>query len=569
MDTDTTQYPEIMKKKTKIILLALAIPLSAFIYMGAGDPYFEISKNLDIFASLYRELNTNYVDETKPGELMKTGIEAMLASLDPYTNYIAESDIEDYRFMTTGQYGGIGALIQKRGDDVIITETYDDFPAQMNGLLIGDRIVTIDGKDVTGKKTDEISEFLKGQAGTEVSIKVLRGTDKDVNTLNFKLKRAEIKIHDVPFYSMIREDVGYIRLTGFTQTASSEFAAALRKLKENEGLKSLIVDLRGNGGGLLRESVAIVNFFVDRGTPVVYTKGKLREWDQEYKALNAPIDRDIPLVVLVNENSASASEIVSGSLQDLDRAVIIGRETYGKGLVQQTVDLSYNSKLKVTVAKYYTPSGRCIQKINYADRDAEGKPLEIPDSLIREFKSIKYERPLYDGKGIKPDIAVPENLLHNITRGLYQDYHIFDFATKYRLEHKEVPGPEDFHASDELMARFSDYVNSREFSYSTSAEKYLEKLRESTVEEHYYKDVESEYDLLKKKLLEVKNKDFEKHKEEIREVLSHEIIQRYYHQKGQLEYSLKYDPYVDSALAVLGDPGRYEAILKGGPQSTK
>ena len=552
-----------MKKKFKTTVAVLALLGSVFLFARAGDDYFEISKNLDIFASLYREINTNYVDDTKPGELMKTGIEAMLSSLDPYTNYIPESQIEDYRFMTTGQYGGIGALIQKRDDQIVITETYDEFPAQNAGLLIGDRIISIDGKNVVGKSTSEISDFLKGQPKTTVDMEVERGSGDAMKKLNFKLERAEIKIHDVPFYTMINEKVGYIRLAGFTQSASSEFLLAFRELKENKSMDALVIDLRGNGGGLLRESVSIVNLFVDKGTPVVSTRGKLKEWEKDYKAMANPVDVAIPIVVLVDRNSASASEIVAGSIQDLDRGVIIGRTTYGKGLVQQTVDLSYNSKLKVTVAKYYTPSGRCIQKLNYSDRNAEGKAREIPDSLINEFKSIKYGRPLFDGKGIKPDIEIQNETYSNIAFGLVQKNHVFDFATNVRLRIESIGNPKEYEVSDELFGEFKSYIGSQDFAYETNAEALLEELKASTEEEHYYTDIEKEYHELQHKLLEVKSNDLDKHEQEIKNILASEIVLRYHNQKGQLEYSLKQDPYLDSALSVLGNMEKYNAILRG------
>lgn len=553
-----------MKQKFRGLILALSLVLASLLFIRATDDYFEISKNLDIFASLYREINTHYVDETKPGNLMKIGIDAMLRALDPYTNFIPESQIEDLRFMTTGQYGGIGAWIQKRGDIVLVTETYDDFPAQKAGILIGDRILEIDGKSIEGKNTGEISDFLKGQPSTKVRLKVERDSEDKNQAFDFEIERAEITIKNVPHSGILQGDAGYIKLSGFTQSASDEFGKALAELRGNEKVKGLIVDLRGNGGGLLKESVSIVNNFVPKGTEVVKTKGKLKEWDQSHKAMGNPVDLEIPIVVLVDHNSASASEIVAGSLQDLDRAVVIGTETYGKGLVQQTVDLSYNSKLKVTVAKYYTPSGRCIQKVNYADREENGMVHDIPDSLIHEFKSLKYGRRLFDGKGITPDIIVADDTMSNISAGLLNDYLIFDFATAYRLRHKELPGGVEYKVSEEVLGEFKEFISSKKFKYSTKAEKYLDDLKRSAEQELYYGEIEEQYELLHRKLGDVKGNDFEKHSREISTLLSSEIVLRYYNQKGQLVHSLSEDPCVKEALAVLHDATRYQSVLTGG-----
>ena len=373
-------------KKIKLFISAAAIGVAGFLSVGFADSYFELSKNLDIFATLYKEVNTYYVDETKPGELMKTGIDAMLKSLDPYTNFIPESQIEDFKFMTTGQYGGIGALIHKEGEHVVISEPYEGFPAYTAGLMAGDILLEVDGKKVEGKSTSDISEALKGQPNTSLKVVIRRpGTKENIEK---ELVRKEIKIDDVPYAGMLNEKVGYIRLTSFTQTAGQQFIGALTKLKEEDSAQAIIFDLRGNGGGLLNQSINIVNAFVPKGTMVVQTKGKISKWDATYATLNNPIDTEMPVVVLVDDRSASASEIVSGALQDLDRAVVIGDRTFGKGLVQQTRRLSYNAQLKVTVAKYYIPSGRCIQKLNYSDRDEDGDAIAVADSLIVPFKTL-------------------------------------------------------------------------------------------------------------------------------------------------------------------------------------
>ena len=374
-------------KKIKIFIVGLVLGASAWLSYGFADNYFELSKNLDIFSTVFKELNTYYVDDTEPGQLMKTAIDEMLASLDPYTNYIPESKIEDFRFMTTGQYGGIGALIHKDSNKIIVSEPYEGFPAYNAGLKAGDVIKTIDNQSVEGKSTSDISTILKGQPGTTLKVEVERPTANGTETMIKEVNRENIKIDDVPYYGMLNDEVGYIKLVGFTQTASKEFIAAFKDLKENKDMKKLVFDLRGNGGGLLIEAVDIVNVFVPKGSKIVETRGKLKEWDAVYAARNEALDTEIPLVVLVDETSASASEIVSGALQDYDRAVIIGKQTFGKGLVQQTRPLSYNAQLKVTVAKYYIPSGRCIQALDYSNRNEDGSVGKVPDSLMTAFQT--------------------------------------------------------------------------------------------------------------------------------------------------------------------------------------
>lgn len=539
-------------------LLIVAVTGLSLLSAGVADNYFEISKNLEIFTNLYRELNTYYVDETQPGDLMKAGIDAMLSSLDPYTIYYPESKIEDYRFMTTGQYGGIGALIQRIDEKTVISEPYEGYAAEQGGLRAGDEILEVDGKSVAGKNQEEISEVLKGQAGTEVSVKVKRPDVADPITVT--LNRSEVKIPDVPYFGMLDDETGYIKLTGFTKTASSEVRTAFKDLKEKQGMKNLVLDLRGNGGGLLREAVNIVNFFVPKGTDVVSTKGKLEEWNRTHTALNDPLDLEIPLVVLVDGGSASASEIVSGTLQDLDRAVVIGETTFGKGLVQQTKDLSYNTKLKLTVAKYYTPSGRCIQKLDYSHKSEEGKAAAVPDSLIKPFYT-KNGRPVFDGRGIKPDVEVELPNASNILNGLMLNHVIFHYATKFRAGKDSIPAAREFGLTDAEYSAFAAFASTQEFSYDTRTEALFKELEKIAAEERYKEGAEKEFKELFDKIQPHKEDDLIRFKSEISEFLESEIVARYYYQTGRIEYSLSRDSYVERALSVFDKD--YNEILAG------
>ena len=549
-----------MKKRFTKIVVIISLAITSIFTVGFTDSYFEVSKNLDIFATLFRELNIYYVDDADPGELMKTGIDAMLESLDPYTNYIPESKMEDYKMMTTGQYGGIGAIIQTQGDKVVISEPYQGFGADKAGLRAGDKIIEIDGNNAIGRSSNEIREFLLGQPGTTVEIVIERpGTE---GTLTKIVTREEVKIKDVPYYGMVDEGVGYIRLTGFTESASSEVKTALNSLKE-QGANAIVLDLRGNGGGLLRESVNIVNFFVEKGTPVVSTKGKIKDWDKEYKALSMPIDTEIPLAILVNGGSASASEIVSGSLQDNDRAVILGSLSFGKGLVQQVRPLSYNSKLKVTVAKYYTPSGRCIQKLDYSHRKKGGVVDEIPDSLITEFKTINSKRSVFDGKGVAPDLEVKNKILSDISASLLLKNLFFGFATDYSIKHETISEVNDFSLTDSEYEDFVNYLSDKDYEYTTESEDILVKLEEATKKDKYFDEVKAEYEALKNKLNHNKKDDLYKFKEEITYILESEIVSRYYYQKGQIEVSLKHDLVLDEAIKTLNDKELYKSILAG------
>ncbi len=549
-----------MKKGITKIVVIISLATTSIFSFGFVESYFEVSKNLDIFATLFRELNIYYVDDADPGDLMKTGIDAMLESLDPYTNYIPESKMEDYKMMTTGQYGGIGALIQTQGDKVVISEPYQGFGADKAGLRAGDKIIKIDGNEAVGKSSDEIREFLLGQPGTTVEIVIERPGIEGLLTKT--VTREEVKIKDVPYFGMVGDSIGYIRLTGFTESASAEVKAALISLKE-KGANAIVLDLRGNGGGLLRESVNIVNFFVEKGSPVVSTKGKIKDWDKEYKALSIPVDTEIPLAVLVNGGSASASEIVSGSLQDNDRAVILGSLSFGKGLVQQVRPLSYNSKLKVTVAKYYTPSGRCIQKLDYSHRGQDGKVGEIPDSLITEFKTLKNKRSVFDGKGVAPDVAVKSHLLSDIAASLLLKNLFFSYATEYRIKHETIKETKEFSLSDDEYENFVHFLDGKDYEYTTESEDILVKLEKAAKDDKYFDDVKAEYEALKNKLSHNKKDDLYKFKDEIKYILESEIVSRYYYQKGQIEVSLKHDLVLDEAIKTLNDRALYNSILAG------
>lgn len=545
-------------KKIRTLVIALVISATGFLSYSFVDDYFEISRNLEIFTTVFRELNIYYVDETKPGELMKKGIDSMLESLDPYTNYIPESEVEDYRFMTTGQYGGIGALIGQKGDNVVITDPYEGYPAQKADLRAGDIILEVDGKSVSGMKYDEISKILKGQPKTEVKLKIQREGEKA--PLDKIVLRDEIKINNVPYYSTIEGDVGYIRLTGFTDNAGGEVKDALLELKNKHNIKSVILDLRGNPGGLLHEAVNITNIFVDRGVEVVTTKGKVKEWDKAYKALNAPIDNQIPLAVLVNSGSASASEIVSGSIQDLDRGIIIGQRTFGKGLVQTTRPLSYNAQLKVTTAKYYIPSGRCIQALDYAHRNEDGSVGKIPDSLVSVFKT-KMGREVTDGGGVAPDYTTETLYLSNISQSLLSKQLIFDYATQYRIKHPSIDPAISFRITESEYNDFVAWLSDKEYDYTTKSEKLFEELKKTAEKEKYYDNMKGQFDEFNKSLMHDKQADLQKNKEEIKQLLQDEIASRYYFQKGRIEASFAYDPEIIKAVEALKDPQLYQAIL--------
>lgn len=547
-------------KRISIVAGVLLIAASALRFTATSEDYFDISKNLDIFTTLYKELNVYYVDDTKPGELMKTGIDAMLESLDPYTVYYPESEIEDFRFMTTGQYGGIGALIRKRGDYVVISEPYENMPAQKAGVLAGDKILKVDGKDAKGKNSSEMSQILRGQPNTTLVLTVERPGEE--NPLDIEITREKVKINDVPFYGEVSPGVGYIKLTGFTETASKEVKDAFTALKTENNISSLVLDLRGNGGGLLREAVNIVNLFVPKGQEVVFTKGKVKDWDKSHRTMNAPMDLEIPLVVLIDRGSASASEIVAGTLQDLDRAVVVGENSFGKGLVQQTRNLSYNTKLKVTVAKYYTPSGRCIQRLDYSHKNEDGRAEEIPDSLRTEYKT-KNGRKVLDGAGIEPDKHVEDEEVGLITATLMQKSLIFDYATEYARNHESIAAPEDFKLTEKEYEEFKAWLSEQEYEYTTRAERMLKKLEEATEDEKYADAIADEFKALEKAMHKSKEKDVETYKEQILVLLENEMISRYYFQEGRIRNTLADDRDLNAGIEILKDAATYNGVLAG------
>ncbi len=547
-------------KKTIVALLLLVVVSLPFIFTKtvteSDKNYFEITKNIRIMSAVYDKLNTYYVDEPQPGDLMKKGIDAMLESLDPYTVYIPQSNIEDYRYMTTGQYGGIGSLIQAHGEYIVISEPYEGSPAQKAGLKAGDILLEVDGKSVIGKTVQDMSAFLKGGAGTDLTIKYKR--EEEVKTVTFK--REEIKVPDVPYYGMVDSKTGYVKLNSFTNTASTEVGKALRSLKDSSGMTQLIFDLRGNGGGLLHESVNIVNFFVPKGELIVSTKGRIEEINRDYKTSNNPFDLNLPVVVLIDDYSASASEIVSGSLQDLDRAVIIGQTSYGKGLVQQTKDIEFGSMVKLTVAKYYTPSGRCIQKLDYSNKNKDGKAEEIPDSVLVSFKT-RNGRVVKDGRGVDPDIKVENPFLSMLTSELLKNHHIFDYATHYYRTHTSLADPKTFELSESDYIDFKAYVKKRNVDYTTNSKVGLKQLIEVAEEEKYYGDSKLEFEALMKKLTPDLETDLERYKAEIKMILEEEIASRFYYSRGRIIVALRNDDDIKEALNVLNDKTKYASIL--------
>ncbi|MEG2790161.1 MAG: S41 family peptidase [Odoribacter sp.] len=538
-----------------IILIAIVCGLTA---LKTDDKSFEISKHLNIYATLFRDVNMFYVDEINPGDLITNSMKAMLKSLDPYTVYYPESEMEDVKLMTTGEYAGIGSVISKKGELVVIREPYKNSPANKAGLLPGDVILSIDGNSVKGKNTEDVSAMLKGQPGKEIIIKVQR--EFESKPLEKRAIREKIQIPSIPYYGMVNDSIGYIYLTSFTDKSASDVRAAIIALK-NKGANSMILDLRGNSGGLLDQAVEIVNFFVPKNSKLVNTKGKVKQWDKEYVAENNPIVPNMPLAVLIDRGSASASEIVSGALQDLDRAVLIGERSFGKGLVQTVRDLAYNTKLKVTTAKYYIPSGRCIQALDYSHRNPDGSVGKVPDSLITEYKT-KSGRKVYDGGGITPDLKIEPEEFARITQELVLQDITFDFVNNYALRHPVIAPINNFKISDEIYQEFKEYLKNKKFSYETESQQLLEKLIETAKEEKYYDESKIEIEKLQKDFAHSIDRDMDLFKNEITSFLAEQFIQRYYFIEGIIEYKVKHDKEIDKAIEILVNKNEYKKILQ-------
>ncbi len=553
----------LLKRAGWLSMVALLVVLSAGLFaFNTDERNFAIAKNLDIFYTLFRELNSYYVDETDPEKLIKTGIDNMLESLDPYTQYIPESDMADFRFMTTGEYAGIGALISKSGKYVVISEPYEGFPAQKSGLKAGDIILEIDGQSMVDKNTPDVSEKLKGPAATTVKIKVER--PGEAKPLVIEINRQKIQINAVPYYGMLDNGTGLIILNSFTQNCAEEVKRAFLDLRDNQHAKSIILDLRGNPGGLLDEAIKMVNFFVPKGSDIVATRGKVKQWDKSYKAIVPPIDTVMPLAVLISRGSASAAEIVAGALQDLDRAVVIGQRSFGKGLVQTTRSLSYNTQLKVTTAKYYVPSGRCIQAIDYSHRNEDGSVGYVPDSLINEFKT-KNGRKVFDGGGVSPDLKIETSQGGNIAYALVVQQILFNYATQFTLKNPKIDAPEQFSISNDVYADFKSYVASqKDFSYKSKTQELFKQLKETATKEDYYAAAKSEFESLEKMISLDVQKDLDLFKSEISDLLSVEIVKRYYYQRGANILGLRNDKELEAAKKLLINPaGDYKGLLSG------
>lgn len=555
-----------VKRRTLVVGAAAALLcVSAF---TQGDKYFQMAKSLDIMAAVYRDLNVYYVDSVDPSKLMKNGIEAMTQSLDPYTYYYGESDLGDLNFQTTGKYGGVGTAIRKEGDSVVVTEVYDDAPFYKAGIRPGDEILSLEGRPTQQMSLDEISDYLKGDPGTPLQLVIRHPFG---GTASYTVVRSMVDIRSVAYAGMASDSVGYVKMIQFTEGVSAETKKAIEKLrKAHPGMRGLILDLRGNPGGLLDEAVSTANLFLPRGDTVLSTRGRVANWNRVYRADAEPLDTRIPLAVLTNRHSASASEIVAGAVQDLDRGIVVGQRSFGKGLVQTTRDLPYHSRVKITTAKYYTPSGRCIQAIDYARRSRDGSLVVIPDSLKKDFFT-RDGRLVMDGGGIQPDRDVEPHYLSHVASALEAQHLIFDYATLYCHEHPTPPGDSTFHLGEADYRAFGRFLKSRDFTYKSETEMALDELHASAAEEGYAAKIAPEFRALSQTLARSKEDDLHVHKPEIVRLLEMEIMSRYYFQRGRIRQDIPTDPVVRTAVHLLEDQAAYRRLLSppaasGGPR---
>lgn len=544
-----------MKKRAALAIAVLGLVFLSF--TPTADRYFEIAKNLEIFASAFREINTYYVDEVNPNTLMRTGIDAMLESLDPFTSYIPESEVEDFRTLNTGQYGGIGAVTREFDGRTIITMMYEGYPAYRGGLRIGDEIIKMDEVDLSKLTIEQENQLMHGQVGTPVTLVVKRLGVKDPIKLSFK--REKIKISNVPYFGMIGTNTGYLRLTNFTPDAGKEVRHAVVALKES-GAKSVILDLRENPGGLLNEAVNICNIFLPKGQLVVTMKGKIPEFNSTYQTESAPTDLEMPVAVVVNRNSASASEIVAGTLQDYDRGIVVGEKSYGKGLVQLTRQVGYNSQVRITTAKYYTPTGRCIQVLDYSHRRQDGSVGSVPDSLKKPFKTTN-GRTVYDGGGIDPDVAIPHEGLAPVSEALLSQGLIFDYATLYASKHATIGEARNFTLSEADYQEFVGWVKTKTYTYQSPLEEQLQQVKTAAKRERLYDELKPQLDQLQSRLSEGRKNDLNVYKDELRHLLEEEIVGRYFMERGRVEVTFKDDPEIKRAAELLNTPGQYKKIL--------
>lgn len=544
-------------KKVFIGILIIAITIAGFSFTAPAEKYFDIAKSLDIFATLFKEVNAYYVDEIDPKDLVNKGIEGMLQSLDPYTDYIPEENLEEFSIQTTGQYAGIGALIGVINNKTVITNPYDGFPANKAGLKVGDQIVSVDGVNIEGKNTTQVSALLKGKPNTEVRLEVKREGKNDNITLN--ILRQKIKLSNVAYQGIVSGNIGYIKLDDFTPGASNEVEAAVINLKK-QGAKKLILDLRDNPGGLLYEAVNMVNLFIPKGLEVVSTKGKVKDWNKTYVSLNNPVDTTTPLAILTSGGSASAAEIVAGALQDYDRAILVGQRTFGKGLVQTTRQLSYNAQLKVTTAKYYIPSGRCIQALDYAHRHEDGSVDKFADSLKSEFLT-KGGRKVYDGGGLDPDVEVKNEYLSPAAIQLITSGYMFDYATIYCAEHPELSSVQDFKFSEEDYKKFGEWLTEKKFVFSSELEEQMTQLEEVAKKERTYNEIQGQLNTLKNQIEQSRSKGLVRYKDEIRKILEEEIAFHFGLIRAQVELSLQRDIELKEAVKNLQEEAQYKNLL--------